>query len=93
MSNEEKVQVSAVVVTYNRLAFLKECIAALLQQTEKVAHIIVVDNHSAQETQDYLTSLGTKIDYLRLEQNIGGAGGFTVALNILLKKHKMILFG
>lgn len=86
LSNEEKVQVSAVVVTYNRLAFLKECIAALLQQTEKVAHIIVVDNHSAQETQDYLTSLGTKIDYLRLEQNIGGAGGFYSGIKYFAKK-------
>lgn len=68
--------VSAVVVTYNRLKLLKECLAALFVQSHTVTHIIVIDNHSDQATQDYLTRLDAKIDYLRLSQNIGGAGGF-----------------
>ncbi|MFD1316960.1 glycosyltransferase family 2 protein [Loigolactobacillus zhaoyuanensis] len=68
--------VSAVVVTYNRLELLKECLQALFVQSYSLQHIIVIDNHSDQATQDYLTQLGTKIDYVRLDENIGGAGGF-----------------
>lgn len=68
--------VSAVVVTYNRLAMLKEVIAALNNSIEKVDHIIVVDNASAEDTQAYLSSLTDQVEYVRLEQNLGGAGGF-----------------
>ncbi|MCM0583479.1 glycosyltransferase family 2 protein [Weissella diestrammenae] len=67
---------SAVIVTYNRLPMLKEAIAALQNSATPVEHIIVVDNHSNADTQAYLTSLGDTIDYLRLDENIGGAGGF-----------------
>lgn len=75
IDNNKKIKVSAVVVTYNRLPLLKECIAALLQQPD-LSHIIVVDNNSTKDTQDYLSNLGNEIEYLRLEKNIGGAGGF-----------------
>ncbi|WP_373719178.1 glycosyltransferase family 2 protein [Weissella soli] len=67
---------SAVVVTYNRLPLLKEVIAALQASETPVDHLIVVDNHSDQETKEYLTKLGTAIEYVRLEENLGGAGGF-----------------
>ncbi|MDR3190192.1 MAG: glycosyltransferase family 2 protein [Lactobacillaceae bacterium] len=68
--------VSAVIVTYNRLELLKEAIAALQASLVKVEHIIVVDNNSKADTVDYLTSLGNQIEYVRLPENIGGAGGF-----------------
>ncbi|SJX70283.1 Glycosyltransferase [Weissella confusa] len=68
--------VSAVVVTYNRLPFLKEVIQALQNSATIVDHIIIVDNNSNQETFDYLTALGDQIEYVRLDENIGGAGGF-----------------
>ncbi|CAH1850343.1 glycosyltransferase family 2 protein [Convivina praedatoris] len=69
-------KVSAVIVTYNRLSLLKEVINSLQNQQTSLSHIIVVDNASKQDTQDYLESLGNQIDYLRLPENIGGAGGF-----------------
>lgn len=68
--------VSAVVVTYNRLQFLREVIEALQDGIVVPDHIIVVDNHSEQDTVDYLTSLGNKIEYVKLQENLGGAGGF-----------------
>ncbi|OJF02909.1 glycosyl transferase [Weissella confusa] len=68
--------VSAVVVTYNRLPFLKEVIQALQNSATIVDHIIIVDNNSNQETFDYLTALEDQIKYVRLDENIGGAGGF-----------------
>ncbi|KRN75573.1 hypothetical protein IV73_GL000057 [Weissella kandleri] len=67
---------SAVVVTFNRLTMLKEVIAALQNSQTKVDHIIIVDNHSDQDTYEYLTGLGSQIEYMRLDENLGGAGGF-----------------
>lgn len=68
--------VSAVVVTYNRLTMLKEALEALKQSDIAVDHVIVVDNNSDADTQQYLTSLGNQIEYVRLNENLGGAGGF-----------------
>lgn len=72
----EHKKVSAVVVTYNRLDLLKQSLEALFNQEYPLSHIIVVDNKSEADTKEYLESLGDKIDYLRLEENLGGAGGF-----------------
>ncbi|MDR0899443.1 MAG: glycosyltransferase family 2 protein [Lactobacillaceae bacterium] len=71
---------SAVIVTYNRLEMLKEVITALQNSATPVSHIIVVDNASDEPTQHYLRGLGSEIDYLRLETNIGGAGGFNAGI-------------
>ncbi|ANK59142.1 hypothetical protein AYR54_01975 [Loigolactobacillus backii] len=80
------VSVSAVVVTYNRLDLLKECLAALLGQSYSLAHLIVIDNHSDAPTQTYLKQLGAKIDYVRLKENIGGAGGFYSGIKYFAEK-------
>lgn len=69
-------KISLVIVTYNRLALLKECIENVFTFSNLLSHIIIVDNASDIETKDYLESLGNKIDYIRLEENLGGAGGF-----------------
>jgi rhamnopyranosyl-N-acetylglucosaminyl-diphospho-decaprenol beta-1,3/1,4-galactofuranosyltransferase len=68
----------AVVVTYNRVNLLKNCIGALLSQP-KLASILVVDNDSTDGTFDYINKLQKKhkeIVYRRLNKNVGGAGGF-----------------
>ena len=45
--------ICAVLVTYNRLALLKECLAAL-EKNENVAHIVIVNNKSTDGTADYI---------------------------------------
>lgn len=79
-------KVSAVIVTYNRLDLLKEVIASVQNQNRPVNHIIVVDNASGQDTQRYLTSLGDQIDYVRLSENLGGAGGFNRGVRYFMEK-------
>lgn len=69
-------KVSAVVVTYNRVEMLKEVISALLSSKARLNHVIVVDNNSDKATQDFLLSMGSSIEYVRLTENLGGAGGF-----------------
>lgn len=67
-----------VIVTYNRLELLKECVEHALNQTVRFKKIIIINNNSTDGTAEYLSSL-CNIDTLKiinLEENIGGSGGF-----------------
>ena len=72
--------IAAVLVTYNRQRLLAECLNALLNQTRPLDHIILIDNASTDGTAEWLQKQGhthhPRIDYLRLPENRGGAGGF-----------------
>ena len=78
------ISVAAVVVTYNRKQLLIECLDALLGQTRPLNKIILVDNASTDDTQDALQSRGYVsnpiVEYIRLPENTGGAGGFCEGL-------------
>lgn len=82
-------KVTAIVVTYNRLALLKECVAALLAQDYENMDILLVDNHSTDGTDEYIRELlqnhKDKIRALFLKENIGGAGGFHEGMKESLK--------
>ncbi|MCO0831678.1 glycosyltransferase family 2 protein [Fructobacillus sp. W13] len=82
----EQKKVSAVVVTYNRLDLLKKSLDALLNQEYALSHLIVVDNNSENDTKEYLESLGDKIDYVRLNENLGGAGGFNRGVRYFMEE-------
>lgn len=72
-------KVCAVIVTYNRLEMLKECIDALLNQTYSLDRILIINNNSTDGTKEYLDGLvkeNKKVQALHLNENIGGAGGF-----------------
>jgi len=77
---KQKEKIAAVVVTYNRKELLKECLDALLNQTYPLDSIILIDNASTDGTPEFLKEKGyldnPKIDYVRLPENTGGAGGF-----------------
>lgn len=66
-----------VIVTYNRLALLKECLDCVFSQTLPFSKVIVVDNHSTDGTGAYLRGLDRpELIILFQEENLGGAGGF-----------------
>jgi GT2 family glycosyltransferase len=66
--------IATVIVTYNRLGLLKECVKALRNQTLKPDAIIIVNNGSNDDTGFWLE---TQEDLLVFHQeNLGGAGGF-----------------
>lgn len=72
-------RIAAVVVTYNRKELLKENIESLLEQSKsEILEIIVIDNASTDDTQEYISQYITekKIIYLNTGSNLGGAGGF-----------------
>ncbi len=66
-----------VVVTYNRLALLKECINALENQIKKFDKVFIINNNSTDGTDQYLEIINKELfKIINLSQNIGGAGGF-----------------
>lgn len=62
----------AVVVTYNRLQLLTECIEALRNQTKALHKILVIDNGSSDSTENWLRQQG---DLVVISQNNCGSGG------------------
>lgn len=77
-------EVAVVVVTYNRCALLLECLAALAAQSHAPTRIHIIDNASTDGTPDALRAAGwlarADVDYERLGDNLGGAGGFAAGL-------------
>jgi GT2 family glycosyltransferase len=78
--------IAAVVVTYNRVALLKDCIAALLAQTYPPSIILVINNASSDGTSAYLDMLAKErtheVSIANLAENTGGAGGFSEGLQL-----------
>lgn len=73
--------VCAVVVTYNRCAWLIECLQTLLAQSRALDGIVVVNNASTDDTQTAVDTLAAQHPSLRWhiahnKDNTGGAGGF-----------------
>ena len=78
--------VCAAIVTYNRKDLLAECLDAVLAQTHAVSRVFVIDNASTDGTQQALAERGlidrTEVEFIRLDRNLGGAGGFARAIEI-----------
>lgn len=75
-----KENVLAIVVTFNRVAMLSECLKSLKSQSFP-CDILVVDNASTDDTESFMQSFNdSTLFYVRLEKNIGGAGGFNYGM-------------
>ena len=75
---KKEIKVAAVVVTYNRLELLKECIEALRNQTYENLDLVIVNNGSTDGTGEWLA---TQKDLIVITQeNLGGAGGFNTGM-------------
>ena len=80
-NNTNCVKVAAVVVTYNRLEMLKECLNAIKMQSYDNYDIIIVNNGSTDGTTEFLAS---QIDCIVINQdNCGGAGGFYAGMKYM----------
>ncbi|APX71979.1 glycosyltransferase [Companilactobacillus allii] len=78
--------VVALVVTYNRLNLLKECLDGIGSQ---VVDTIVVDNASTDGTKEYLDSLDkTCFKVIHLAKNTGGSGGFFTGIKFFMENYK-----
>lgn len=66
-------KIAAVVVTYNRLELLKQCIESLRNQTHKLDEIIIVNNSSTDGTLEWLNNQNDLT--VITQENSGSAGG------------------
>lgn len=70
-------RVAAVVVTYNRVPLLRQCLQALAEQTAPLEAIWVIDNASTDGTGAAVQDLQIQgLVYRNTGRNLGGAGGF-----------------
>lgn len=67
---------TVVIPTHNRAELLKEAIQSVLEQTFKDFELIVVDDHSSDNTKDVVASFGNdhNIIYMMNDRTKGGAG-------------------
>lgn len=76
--------IDVLVVTFNRKELLVECIKALESQTLIPSRIIIVNNASTDGTVDFIKKynvlVNNKIILINLDENIGGAGGFSTGM-------------
>lgn len=72
-------KVIALVVSYNRQALLAECIDALRNQTRKPDAILVINNGSTDNTEEWL-KLQPDIFYIT-QNNEGSGGGFNTGIS------------
>lgn len=83
-------KITAVVVTRNRVELLKRCIESLISQNYTLFEIVIIDNASTDDTQNYLKNIQNDslipLKYSRLNENIGGAGGFSYGMKIAMDK-------
>lgn len=70
-------KVAVIIVTYNRLSLLKECINNALHQENVYTELVIIENKSSDGTYAYLKSLTeVRIHCVFENNNVGGAGGF-----------------
>ena len=89
MVKVQKMKLAVLVVTYNRLELLKECLDAVIHQTVSDFDILIVDNASGDGTFQWIESLcnqNNNIECIHAETNMGGAGGFSLGIKFLTQK-------
>ena len=82
-------KLGVVIVTYNRLELLKECIYNCINQSYKFNKIIIVNNASSDGTEEYLRHLTyDNVVIVTSKENFGGAGGYYLGV----KEAKKIIY-
>ncbi|SEK46136.1 Glycosyltransferase, GT2 family [Pseudobutyrivibrio ruminis] len=83
---------AVVIVTYNRLELLKECLSAVLNQTYAFNDIYIVNNCSTDGTTAFLAEVNQdNVHVFNMDKNIGGAGGFSYGLSQVSDQNDYVL--
>ena len=87
----DKIKLSYVITTFNKLPYLKEVMRLLLQNVQPDEEIVIVDGASTDGTKEYLQNLYNEglIQQLISEKDLGEAHGFNKAL--LLAKGDLVI--
>ena len=91
MSNNHDIRVGVVIVTYgDRAPLLRQVVETVikLEATEYISKIIIVDNAASDQVKAFLDMLQDKedrIQIVRLNQNLGSAGGYKIGLETAIQ--------
>ena len=89
----ERTPVLALILTHNAPDVLRMCVTSVLKQLEPGDGLLIVDNASEPPAAVTLQSLSSpdRIEVLRLERNLGPAGGYARGLQrFLASKHGLV---
>ena len=82
--------ICAVVVTFNRMALLRQLLEAYARQVDPPFRLLIVDNASTDGTCEKLQDEGwlsrPDVELLALPENTGGAGGFASGIEYAFKQ-------
>ncbi|MBR6077512.1 MAG: glycosyltransferase, partial [Paludibacteraceae bacterium] len=75
-----KHKLSVVIVSYNVRYYLQQCLYSLQQALKGIdAHIYIVDNHSADNSVEYLKGLFPDVEFISSPHNLGFARANNIA--------------
>jgi len=84
--------VTVAIPTFNRKRYLKQSINSVLNQTYKNLELLVVDNHSEDNTQKEVEGIhDSRIHYLRNKKNIGILSNWNKCIDLAKGKYLVIL--
>ena len=72
-------KVAAVIVTFNRKEMLIKNLECIINQSRMLDKVYIIDNASTDGTKEYIKEFiwkNKQIEYIRLNENLGGSGGF-----------------
>ena len=84
MKNDAKV--TSITLNYNGQEFLSKCVESLKNSDYRLYEIIVVDNHSEDDSIDFMKKNFPDVVVLRNQGNFGVARGYNVGIRHALKK-------
>lgn len=73
-------KVSVIVVNYNGISVIKDCLQSIIAQTFKDFETIVVDNCSTDESIKLIRFMFPSVTLIELKKNIGFAGGCNIGI-------------
>jgi len=86
-------KVTIAIPTYNRREYLAECIKSILNQTFQDFEIIVFDNHSDYDIEEFVSKLGDKRIKLTInEKNLNHVGNFSKIFNYKFNSKYLVIF-
>ena len=77
----ERDTVTVIIATYNRTAYLNECLDSVLNQTHPPAQVILIDDGSDEDTQSAIARYADRITYM-WQPNAGRPAAFNRALEL-----------
>ncbi len=85
-------KVSVVIVTYNAMPWIQECLSSLLQSTLEVS-VVIVDNFSADATVSYIKEhFKDQVTLIELKTNVGFGKGNNIGIKEALKTNADYVF-